>query len=177
MAAAGVGLPVTVLLADPGVTGARAVAETLDLPTLLEMGMRRLLWEAKDTELVNYAIDQAVLAPRGPPRGALARDDWNQLRVTLAGNTERTLEFDWPQLVDVPVKDLIAAIVDAHGTQVLPDLIALRLILTALGVKDVDETLAQYTDDQGQFIRPNVTAADVAVDAFNRGEDPAAALR
>jgi len=177
MAAAGMGLPVTVLLADPGVTGARAVAETLDLPTLLEMGMRRLLWQQKLTELINYVIDQAVLAPRGPLRGTLARDDWGRLQVTLAGDIERTLEFDWPQLVDVPVKDLVAAIVDAHGTRIVPDIIALRLILAALGVKDIDEILDSVTDDQGRFIPPDTTAADVAVDAFNRGEDPAAATR
>ena len=177
MAAAGVGLPVTVLLADPGVTGARAVAETLDLPTLLEMGMRRLLWQAKLSELINYAIDQAVLAPRGPLKGALARDDWGRLQVTLAGDTERSLEFDWPQLVDVPVKDIIAAIVDAHGTQVVPDLVVLRLILTALGVENIDEILADATDEQGRFIPPNQNAADVATQAFNRGQDPAAAIR
>lgn len=177
MAAAGMGLPVTVLLADPGVTGARAVAETLDLPTILEMGMRRLLWQAKLTELINYAVDQAVLAPRGPLRGALKRDDWQRLQIILAGDTERSLEFDWPQLVDVPVKDLVAAIVDAHGTRVVPDLVVLRLILSALGVENIDEILADVTDEAGRFIPPDTNAADVATQAFNRGEDPAAAVR
>lgn len=177
MAAAGVGLPVTVLLADPGVTGARAVAETLDLPTLLEMGMRRLLWQAKLTELLNYVIDQAVLAPRGPLKGSLARDVWNRLQVTLAGKTERTLEFDWPQLVDVPVKDLVAAIVDAEGTKIMPPLVVLRLLLTALGIKDIDEIIDSQTDEHGDFIPPTTNAADVATRAFNNGQDPAAAIR
>jgi hypothetical protein len=78
MVAAGIGLPVTLLLADPGVTGARATAETLDKPTILEMGMRRLLWQAKLTELLDYVIDQAVLAPQGMLKGTLARDEWGR---------------------------------------------------------------------------------------------------
>src|SRR5205085_2255542 len=85
MAAAGLGVPVTMLLADPGITGARAVAETLDLPTVLEMGMRRLVWQGYLTELIQYVIDQAVLAPRGPLRGSLIRDDWGKLQMQLAG--------------------------------------------------------------------------------------------
>lgn len=177
MAAAGMGVPVTMLLADPGVTGARAVAETLDLPTILEMGMRRMLWQDKLTELISYVIDQSVIAPRGPLRGTLSRDDWGRMVIALAGDVERTLEFDWPPLADVPVVDMVAAIVAAFGTQIMPDLVTVRLLLNTLGVKDVDEVLDEMVDDQGRFIRPQESAAQAAVDAFNRGQDPAAAVR
>jgi len=179
MTAAGLGVSVVTLLADPGVTGARAVAETLDLPTVLEMGMRRLLWQAKLTELIEYVIDQAVIAPRGLLRGALKRDEWDRMQVTLAGEVEKTLEFDWPALIDVDPVELVKAIVAAEGSvvgQSVP-LVMLRLLLGALGVKDVDEVLAEVTDDQGRFIHPTMSAGQVAVDAFNRGDDPAAAVR
>ena len=46
MVSAGLGIPITMLLTDPGVTGARATAETLDEPTQLEFGVRRGLWKA-----------------------------------------------------------------------------------------------------------------------------------
>ncbi|NUS58906.1 MAG: hypothetical protein HOV66_29230 [Streptomycetaceae bacterium] len=179
MVAAGVGLPVTMLLADPGVTGARAVAETLDLPTILEMGMRRLLWQGKLTELINYVIDQAVLAPRGRLRGSLVRDDWDRLVVTLAGDVDRTVEFDWPALVDVDPVELVKAIVAAEGSNVggAVPLVMLRLLLSALGVEDIDEVIADATDDQGRLIDQQMTAGQAAVDAFNRGEDPAEAVR
>ena len=42
--------------------------------------------------------------------------------------------------------------------------------------RDVDEILDQFTDDAGNFIDPNVSAGDAAVDAYNRGDDPAAVL-
>ncbi|NUR90850.1 MAG: hypothetical protein HOY71_42815 [Nonomuraea sp.] len=177
MVAAAVGLPVTMLLADPGVTGARAVAETLDLPTILEMGMRRLLWQGKLTELLNYVIDQAVLAPRGRLRGSLVRDDWDRLVVTLAGDVDRTVEFDWPKLVDVDPVELVKAIVAADGTGKLPPLTTIRLLLAVLGVEDIDEVIADVTDEQGHWVDPEANAGQAAVDAFNRGQDPADTLR
>ncbi len=174
MAAAGLGLPVTMLLADPGITGARAVAETLDLPTVLEMGMRRLLWQAALTEILEYVLDQAVLAPRGLLKGTLTRDEWGQFSVTLTGEVEKTLDWEWPPLVDIDPVELIKAIVEAEGTRVgqAVPLVLLRLLLNALGVKDVDEVLETVQDDEGRFIDPRATAGQVAVDAFNRGDDP-----
>jgi hypothetical protein len=74
MVASGLGVPVTLLLADPGVTGARAVAETLDQPTALEMSMRRLLWQGQIGQLLDYVIDQAVIAPKGPLKGTVTVD-------------------------------------------------------------------------------------------------------
>lgn len=172
MVAAGVGLPVTMLLADPGITGARATAETLDLPTVLEMTMRRLLWQGKLTELLDYVIDQAVTAPRGPLRGTVRIDAWGRRRVTLAGEVERAVEWEWPKLIDVDPVEFIKAIVEADGTDKLPDLVTLRLLLTALGVKNVDEEIDKVTDDDGNFVNPKVTAADAAVRRFERGEPP-----
>jgi hypothetical protein len=52
-----------------------------------------------------------------------------------------------------------------------------RLLLRALGVRDVDELLEDMTDDQGNFIDPNVTAGDVAAKAYRDGKDPAQALK
>lgn len=173
MAAAGVGLPVTILLADPGTTGARAVAETLDLPTILEMTMRRVLWQTAIERIIEHAIDAAVEAPRGTLRGTVTIDAWGRRLITLAGDTERTVEFDWPPLIDVDPVELIKAIVEADGTRKLPPLTTLRLLLKALGVKDPEEVIDEVTDDEGNFVDPDVTAGTVAVEAYRRGEDPA----
>lgn len=53
----------------------------------------------------------------------------------------------------------------------------MRLLLRALGERDVDETLEQWTDDAGNFIDPTTSAGDAAVAAFERGEDPAEAIK
>lgn len=178
MAAAGLGLPVTMLLADPGITGARAVAETLDLPTILEMGMRRLLWQAAFTEVIEYVINQSVLAPRGALRGTLSRDEWGHLHVTLTGDVEKTLDWDWPPLVDIDPVELVKAITDASDSTVgrAVPLVLLRLLLNALGVKDADEVLKKVTDDEGNWIDPQASAGAEAVRRFRDGADPASDL-
>jgi len=180
MAAAGLGIPVHVLLADPGQTGARAVAETLDLPTILEMTMRRVLWQTALDRVIQHAIDAAVEAPRGSLRGTVTIDAWGRKLVTLAGEVERTVEFDWPPLIDVDPVELIKAVVEAEGTtvgQAIP-LTMLRVLLKALGVKDAEEIIAEVTDPEtGAFIDPRASAGQAAADAFRRGQDPAGTVR
>lgn len=176
MIAAGLGVPVTMLLADPGVTGARATAETLDAPTRNEMTMRRSLWADKDRELFDYVIDQAVKAPKGPLKGAVAMDEYHREVILLANDADRAINIDWPSLDDVDVKVLVDAIVAADGTNKVPPLTIARLILQALGVDDIDAVLDEITDADGNFIDPGTTAGDVAVKKFRNGGDPAAAV-
>ncbi|GII87074.1 hypothetical protein Ssi03_50640 [Sphaerisporangium siamense] len=176
MTAAALDVPVTMLLGDPGQTGARAVAETLDQPTELAMQMRRELWTDVQRTIYDYVIDQSVKAPMGMLKGAVTVDEDGQEVVTLRGVTERTIDIVWPDLDDVDQGQLIKAIVEADSTQYLPPLIVLRQLLQALKVRDVDEILARVTDDNGEFVAPKANAGQQAVDRFRRGEDPAAAF-
>jgi hypothetical protein len=176
MAAAALGLPVTLLLADPGVTGARAVAETLDFPTLLEMGMRRLLWQGHLDELHAYVIEEAVRAPEGDLTGAFVSDDAGREVLVLDGDTTATIEWSWPPLVDSDPAKVVDMLVAAHDTNLLPPLVVLGPLLAAIGVEDPDEIIAGLTDEDGNFIPPMTTAGDVAVRRFRDGEDPAGAF-
>jgi len=171
MVAAALGVPVTMLLADPGQTGARAVAETLDRPTVLQFKGRQRLWQAILTQSIDYAINQAVKAPAGPLRGTVGRDEWDTETVILAGDVDRTIEVTFPELEDIDPKALMEAIVLADGLEKIPDLIIVRAALMAIpGVDDIDQILEELTDDQGNFIPPKATAGQAAVDQFNRGE-------
>lgn len=182
MAAAAIGVPVTILLADPGQVGSRATAETLDLPTRLEMTQRRSLWENALTAVLTYVITQAVKAKAGPLQGTVTRDPYTGREVlTLAGDTDATVEFDWPPLDEVPVEKVVEAIVKADTTKTLPPVQIAKLLLSALGVGDIDEILDELTDDNGQWLDPYKQAGDALGDAataaFRRGQDPAAVLR
>lgn len=177
MVAAAFGIPVTTLMSDPGQTGARAVAETLNQPTRLTMQGRRDVWTETYRAILNHVIDQAVLAPQGPLKGGVTIDPYTQQReVSLGSDEDRTITFTWPELDDTPIDQLVKAITDADATGKLPPLETMRLLLRALGVRDVDEILDQFTDESGNFIDPNVSAGDAAIDAYNRGDDPAAVL-
>lgn len=180
MVAAALGVPVTMLLGDPGTTGARATAETLDKPTELEMGQRRQLHTAMFQRILAYVITEAVRAPAGPLQGTITRDPYTTLEtVTLAGNTTTQIDIDWPDLTDTDVGVIVKAIVDAASTNTVPPELILRMVLIALGVSDVDELVEQMLDDEtGEFLWPKgppLGQGATAAALSRAGLDPAAA--
>lgn len=183
MAAAGLSVPVTMLLNDPGQTGARATAETLDWPTELTFRDRREMWTAARQRTCAYVIAEAVRAPSGPLKGKIEWDEATGSEVvTLAGDTDDTVDIVWPDLDDVEAKEIIDGIVSANGTGVLPPELVLRHLLVALGVRDVDSILREMEDEEGNFRWPQTaqsaamqgTGMDAAALAANGG-DPATA--
>jgi hypothetical protein len=182
MIAAGLDIPVTMLLADPGQTGARAVAETLDQPMRLAMQQRQSLWASVYRDILGYVILQSVKAPQGALHGTVTRDAWTgQETVQLADDTDPTVEVVWPSLDETPMSVVVAAIVAADTTGKLPPEEVAKLLLHALGVQDADEIVAGMTDDDGNWLDPTATVGqtvgNAAVAAFRRGDDPAAAVR
>lgn len=175
MVATAIEVPVTVLLGDPGITGARAVAETLDQPTELAMKLRRALWRQFIIDVLNYVIDQAVRAPQGPLTGRVRREG-DRVLVELPDGDDRTIDVAWPEFDSTPVETLVKAITEAAASDLLPPLVLARKLAEALDVGDVDEVLDQLTDDDGNFVPPSGAAGQAAVDAHRRGEDPAIAL-
>lgn len=179
MTAAAIGVPVTTLLADPGQTGARAVAETLDTPTENEMMGRRELWTEFNRSLLNYVIDKAATAPGNTAiRGRVVQVGDQQI-VELAGDPDRTLVFDWPDLTgDDPATVIEAALkaLDSEKFQGPAEVRLVELVLRAFRVRDVDELMDKIKDADGNLIPPPTTAGDVAVQAFRQGQDPTEAL-
>ncbi|MEU4410751.1 hypothetical protein AB0F88_40125 [Streptosporangium sp. NPDC023963] len=179
MVAAALDVPVTMLLGDPGTTGARATAETLDTPTERSMELRRSVWGEAMRQILDYVIDQAVKAPQGSLDGAVIRDEDGREIVELAQDTDRTLDVSFPDIDDLDPSAVIEAIVKADGTGYMPPLVIVRLLLEALGVRDADSILETLTGERGEFVPPEGAAkgtGQAAVDAFRRGEDPAALL-
>ncbi|PZR55234.1 hypothetical protein DNL40_02365 [Xylanimonas oleitrophica] len=178
MVGAALDVPVTTLMSDPGQTGARAVAETLNLPTKLAMRQRQTVWTEAHRAILSYVIREAVRAPQGGLRGAIGRDDFTGREVvTLAGATDQTIEIDWPSLDETPLETIVKAIVDADATGKLPPLVIAKLLLQALGVKDADEIVEQMTDADGNWIDPYASVGQAVVDAFRRGNDPARVIQ
>ena len=155
MVASALGVPVTMLLADPGQTGARATAETLDQPTELEMESRRSLWTDVLRDVTDHVVRESVRASAGPLKGKVTVDADGVESVKLAGNTERTVDIAWPDLKDLEQAQVIDAITKAAGTGTVPPEIIVRLLLTALGVRNVDEIVDEMTDQDGNFLWPD----------------------
>jgi len=154
MVAAALDVPLTMLLADPGQTGARAVAETLDQPTELAMGMRRQLWAGVYQRILAQVIVESVRAPEGALKGTVDVDDRGRETVRLRGGTDTTIDISFPDL-DSDTSEVIKSVVEASSTGVLPPEHVARLLLTALGISAVDEIVEAMTDpDTGEFIWP-----------------------
>ena len=174
MIAAGLDVPVTMLSTDPGVTGARATAETLDEPMYRAMRTRQDVWTAVFIDLAEYRIEQAIRAQKLP--GAVVRDAWTQTDHAELSGERPVIHCDWPDLSTSSVDEAVKAIRDADATGKLPPLVIARLLLTALGVEDMDDVLEELTDDDGNWRNPYAQIGQSLVDQFNRGDDPAAAL-
>jgi hypothetical protein len=162
MVAAALDVPVTMLLLDPGITGTRATAETLDQPFERSMGNRRKLWESWIDQITAHVIDSAVVAPRGPLRGAVAQVGDRRV-ITLAGDVDRTVGVDWPQMDAEDPLSRVQAIAAADATNHLPPKLVVQLFLQALGVDDIDTILEDMTDENGDFLDPGLQQAAQAV--------------
>ncbi|MBG6085823.1 hypothetical protein [Zhihengliuella flava] len=179
LVASAVGVTVTILTADPGTTGARAVAETLDQPMRLEMQARQAVHAEFYKASVGYALEQAAIAPRGPLRGRMIRDG-DRLSVEFAGGERPTVDASFPDLEQVDVATLMGAVSTADELDLLPPLTKLRLVADALKLKDVADLIDEVTDNDGNFIPPSTqvgaAAGNAAANLLRQGGDPAEVL-
>lgn len=170
MVGSALGIPVTILTANPTTTGARATADTLDAPLRTEMKMRQDLHADLIRRVLDYVIDQAIKAPQGALTGTRRIDPVTKREViALAGDQDRTVLVDFPDVSETPLAELMAAIEKADGMDLLPPLVLAKLVLLALEVEDVDEVMAQITDDNGDFVPPSRGGSAAAYDA---GQEP-----
>ena len=166
MVAAAFQIPVTTLLGDPGATGARAVAETLAEPTQNAMKMRRDLHTEVITDIINHRIDSAVRA--GRLRGTVTIKGDREV-VELPDDDTRHIAITWPNYSDIPLGEIVAAIVAADQTMKVPPLVTLRLLLAALDVDNIEDIIEQVTDDNGDFVPLDLADNQVRARAEDRG--------
>lgn len=147
MAGAGAGLPETMMSGDVS-TGNLATAKTLDRPTELKMEMRRKLWTKVIQDVMSYVFKCAIEAGIVDLPGELVTDEYTGDQVVKwADDISSPADVDWPSLLerdtDARIKSIIsAATLDGKkpfGTMGVRTLA--KLLLSALGVDDIDEML------------------------------------
>ena len=181
MAAAGLGIPETILFGNADV-GNLATSKTLDRPTELKMRARQELWNETIRDLLDYAIDQAILAPQGPLRtlATVTRDAaTGATTITMrpdpnagagAEPIDRTPLITFPEILERDVKARIDAIV--AGAMRLPESAertVARLVLVALDVDDIDAVMDELyppEDDGANAEAPAAPVPDVDTDAL-----------
>lgn len=169
MVAAGMDIPYTILMGDADV-GNLATAKTLDRPTELAMQSRREMWAGIYRTVLGYVVQEAVRAPQGELRGTIRRDERGREVLAFAGDVDGNIDIEWPSILEHDIKELVDALVAADGTRHVPAEIICRLLLTALGVENVDEVMAELVDADGHFLDPALAAqARAGVAAAQQG--------
>ena len=160
MTGAGMGLPETMLSGDVS-TGNLATAKSLDRPTELKMRNRQTLWADVYTDILNYVVDQAAIRVNGPLGGHLEVDPYSgDTKIVLNPDTDgqpmdRGIDINFPSVLEHDPAIRVKAIVDAAtlgntmGTvagTIDPKTLS-RLLLSALGVDDIDEKIDELFPD------------------------------
>lgn len=160
--AAAVGLPVTILTADPGQEGARAVAETLDRPMRLEFLDRQRIWSDAFTASILFKLRMCAEAPGHPLRARVDQVGDRKVLNWGDGRPGPIIDVVFPDITEDNQQQTVDAIVKAAATGTVPNETTLRLLLQALEVEDVEDVMDRATDDEGAWVDPNQAAADRA---------------
>lgn len=181
MVAAALDIPVTMLLSDPGITGSRATAETLDEPMRLIFSLRRQVHRSTYKAVLGHVIREAVRAPGGPLKGTVLRDIVGDREITtLAGDQPWGIQVDFPTLEKAAVKETIDSLAAAKYAGMIGPLAAARTALATFRIDDMDAALDELIDDEGKYSDPTMTVGDIAgmaaSAALRAGEAPSAFL-
>lgn len=145
MVAAATDLPET-FFGDANV-GNHATAKTLDRPTELAMLDRQALWADVYRDIISYVLWKSAVAPQGALRGVITvEDEGDGTPRLLLDEKLVNAEVVFPPILEHDPLAAVQAITAA--AERLPDekLIA-RLLLTALGVDDLDDAMNSMFPD------------------------------
>jgi hypothetical protein len=148
MVAAATDTPDPILSNDPQ-QGTLATARVLDRPTELGMRDRQLMWADIFKDLLGFVVSKAM-APNGKLREATGEGE------TL----DTTIDVTFPPLLERDVRESVRAVVDAYtmggrpAAGLLPPELTTRMLLLALSVEDIDETLKDLFPGGSSEITP-----------------------
>lgn len=153
MVAAAMGLPDPMLSGEVDV-GNLATAKTLDRPTELKFRSRQQLWTDVYTRILDHVIRASVLAENGLLRNKVkTRLDHGGL-ILDDKQTDLHVEVTFPPILEKSITERIDAVIGAvtlNGKAFAIDSpeykkMTVRLMLQALGLKDVDELVDEIFD-------------------------------
>jgi hypothetical protein len=157
MVAAAVGLP-DHFFGDSSV-GNYATSRTLDRPTELKFLDRQTLWSSILVDVLSYVVDQSAMYGALSKIGARIGSDGHAL-LDIDPNTgepmARDVDVAYPPILEHDILTTVNSIVNAitlggkapAGT--IEPKLAVRLLLEALGVNNIDEILStQFSEEPG----------------------------
>lgn len=149
MVAAATDIPDTILAGDPDM-GNLATAKTLDRPTELAFKQRQTLHTDIFQDVCKYVVIKAI--ENGKLQGTVEENDYGTKLIVLGRDVEgverdSAIDVSFPPILEHDIKESIGAIVSAATldgkatAQTMPLRLLVQLLLSTLGVDDIDSTL------------------------------------
>lgn len=150
-------------------TGSLATAKSLDRPTELKFRDRQELWKSILITILEYAIARNKTAAQG------------ELRLANA-EAKPTIVVTFPPILEHDITEQIGAIVsgstlDGKTPAAMTWQTTARLVLQALGVKDVEAELAALADQRDEQAADQERRDELAMKQANQKPQVAEALR
>ncbi|HUV15758.1 MAG TPA: hypothetical protein VMW28_04260 [Pelolinea sp.] len=147
MVSAALGLPET-FFGDVSV-GTLATATSLDRPTELNMIDRQMLWTSVFTDILNYVLLQAIKGNVLKGKADLEAEPDTLEQIKWKGSKfDDQVQIRFPEIIEGVKADNVKSIVEAAMTGLLDTETLARLLLTALGEQDVEQTLEDMRDEE-----------------------------
>ncbi|KKM02904.1 hypothetical protein LCGC14_1779780 [marine sediment metagenome] len=165
MVSAATGIFFHYLTGDPS-TGNLATAKAMELPMQLQFKNRQKLWVGIYTNILNYVIEQNMTATKGKLKGARNAETGN---LELVGEENLLLNISFPDILEKDTTNRIDAIIKASTldgkelSNMIEAKTVARLLLEALGEKDIDEMLDKMFPD-GQPVQSTQQIMEEAFD-------------
>ena len=171
MVSAGTGIPETILSGNAD-AGNLATAKTLDRPTELMMKARQSVWADALADIVTYDLargreDGLVPAQEDDTTQPAIADPVTGATLVPQRDVDLTPDVTFPDILEDDVTARVAAIVQAatlggSGTAAgtMPDDLLTSLLLTALGVDDVDAVVEEMFPPEEQAAPEGPEAPD-----------------
>jgi len=182
MVAASMDVPDTILSGDVD-QGNFATSKTLDRPTELAMLDRQGMWTEILADFAWIVIRSHVEATNGRLSGLVEIDADGIETIRLDGDLDPSVEISFPPILESEAGATIEAIVKAATLDGKPNAgtvdnrTLVRLLLTALGVDDVDELVDELAADLDADAASQVGDDEAAVAAQERFTEALADLR
>lgn len=165
MVSAATGIYYHYLTGDPS-TGNLATAKSMERPMELQFKNRQQLWADVYINILNFVIDQSIKASTGKLKGAVDAEGV----ITLAGEEGRLINVKFPDILERDTLARVETIIKAStldGKQLsnlIEAKVVARLMLEALGEKDIDEMINKMFDADGS---PKVNAEQIITEQFS----------
>lgn len=155
---------------DPS-TGNLATATAMELPMLKRFQAFRKIWEGIFDDIINFQLDIYLMTTNV---NAFTFNAVKNRLVVKNDFTDRTVDIDFPPILQQDLQVLSVALMNAKNAQLIPIETAQRLFMSAAGVNNIDEEMQKEFSQPAPKMIMGPDGKMIAADPELNADDPKA---